>query len=66
MTNSTVTKENDTHYLSGGVQVCVDTEWATVCQSGWDDRDATVACNQLGLHYAGREFMLKITNNIFF
>ncbi len=53
MTNSTVTKENDTHYLSGGVQVCVDTEWATVCQFGWDDNDATVACNQLGLYYDG-------------
>jgi len=61
MTNSTVTMENDMYYLSGGLQVCVDEEWATVCQSGWDDTDATVACNQLGLHYNGRKFML---NNI--
>ena len=56
MTNSSVKLDNDTYSLAGGVEVCVNSKWATVCQLQWDGTDATVACRQLGLSYAGCEF----------
>ena len=37
----------------GGVQVCLEGDWVTVCDLGWDDVDATVVCNQLGFTHEG-------------
>ena len=51
LTNATVLMTNSTYYLAGGLQVCVDNIWATVCRYNWDQPDATVACRQLGLSY---------------
>ena len=57
MTNGRVTIDRDTYSMAGGIQICVNNRWATVCQSGWEDVDATVACEQLGLSYAGCKFL---------
>ena len=34
--------------LQGRVEFCAGGEWATICSNGWDEREASVVCRQLG------------------
>ena len=47
---------DDTVQLVGGsspnegrVEMCNDGEWNTLCDEGWDRKEARVVCRQLGL-----------------
>ena len=39
--------------LEGRVEICYNRVWGTVCDNGWDERDATVVCKQMGLGQPG-------------
>ena len=34
--------------FEGRVEVCISNVWGTICDSGWDSADASVACGQAG------------------
>ena len=39
----------------GTVQICINGTWGTICNYGWDSRDAGVVCSQLGLASLGKQ-----------
>ena len=38
----------------GRLEIFLNGQWGTVCINGFDEADATLACNQVGLRTASR------------
>lgn len=38
----------------GRVEICYDGVWGSVCDSGWDNRDASIVCLQMGFQGASK------------
>ena len=44
--------------LQGRLEFCAGGEWTTICSNGWDEREASVVCRQLG-HSGDGKFVLE-------
>ena len=38
----------------GVIEVCINNQWGTVCDDGFDSNDARAACKQLGFYKQGK------------
>ena len=53
ITNGSLIMDQSSYFISGGIQICVNSHWATICQNQWNDSAAAVGCRNLGLSYTG-------------
>ena len=58
-----VSWSNVVNQREGRVQVCINSTWGNICNSGWDSRDAGVVCRQLGLSSLGKSTSIKIRDH---
>ena len=52
--NGDIRLVNGTTAYEGRVEICYGGVWGSVCDSGWDYRDAAIVCLQLGFQGASK------------
>lgn len=55
-TNGTVRLAGSDFARHGRVEVCVNGSWGTICETFWDNVDASVICKQLGFSPYGNYY----------
>ena len=63
--NSTYTYYNGTSSYGGRVEVCYNDTFYPVCDEGWTDSDAAVACNNIGYSYYFRKLLKYILELVY-
>ena len=52
--SGTIRLRGSTYATYGRVELCISGTWGTVCNTFWDDQDASVVCRQLGFAPHGK------------
>ena len=60
--NGAVRLTGGSNQYEGRVELCVNGVWGSVCDSGWDNREASTVCRQLG--YQGLCFLAKYIDQL--
>ena len=45
--------------FEGRLEICIKQEWGTICDDGWGNQDAMVACSRLGASRWGRCLLMN-------
>ena len=57
---------NGTTLQEGRLEICINSNWSTICDDMWDDTDARVVCRQLGYDENGKSANSSETSLAFY